>query len=183
MTDDTTSIPKPAALALFSLRGRLGRVEFVAYSVSLALGGSLLLSALGLVLLAFPLGLARTLFTLATVAVLYVLLPVLAAMLAVRRLHDTGKPGWLALLLLVPLANILFVLVLSAWPGAAAANVFGPPRPPPSTSAVTAAVALPALLIAAFLASEPFEGTREQEPAAAASPPASPSDTLRAYRP
>lgn len=185
MTDPTTSIQRPAAFAPFSLRGRLGRVEFVAGSVALALGGSLLVSALGFFLLAFPLGLARTLFTLATVGILYVLLPVLAAMLAVRRLHDIGKPGWLVLLLLVPLANILFTLVLAAWPGTAATNVFGPARPPASTPALAAAVALPLLLVAAFLASNSFEGlpAHAPEPTAAASPPVSPSDTLKSYRP
>jgi len=44
---------------------------------------------------------------------------------AVRRLHDTGKSGWLVLLGLVPIANIV-LLVLLALDGTPGANQYGP---------------------------------------------------------
>jgi uncharacterized membrane protein YhaH (DUF805 family) len=43
-----------------------------------------------------------------------VLLPYLAV--GARRLHDTGKSGWLQLLLLVPLAGLIVLIILWAQP-------------------------------------------------------------------
>ncbi|WP_406399301.1 DUF805 domain-containing protein [Streptomyces uncialis] len=50
--------------------------------------------------------------------------PVLAAM--VRRLHDTGRGGWFALLWLVPVAGWCAVLALLGAEGQAGGNRFGP---------------------------------------------------------
>lgn len=52
------------------------------------------------------------------------LVPVIAA--AVRRLHDTGKSGWLYLLILVPFVGSIIVLVLLALPGEPGPNRYGP---------------------------------------------------------
>ncbi len=46
---------------------------------------------------------------------LAMLLPELAA--GARRLHDTGKSGWLQLLLLIPLIGLIILIVLWAQPG------------------------------------------------------------------
>ena len=46
---------------------------------------------------------------------------------AIRRCHDMGKSGWLSLLLLVPLVNLVFVLVLLFTPGQAFPNEYGLP--------------------------------------------------------
>ena len=46
---------------------------------------------------------------------LAMLLPQLAA--GARRLHDTGKSGWLQLLLLIPLIGVIVLIVLWAQPG------------------------------------------------------------------
>lgn len=53
----------------------------------------------------------------------YLLLPPLLAV-SVRRLYDSGRPGWFALLLFVPLLN-LFCLVLLCLPGTPGPNRFG----------------------------------------------------------
>jgi uncharacterized membrane protein YhaH (DUF805 family) len=66
-------------------------------------------------------------------------LPILfgIAALAVKRIHDIGWPTWAALILLVPLANLAFVIVLlSGRDGEVGANRYGadplaPPRDPP----------------------------------------------------
>ena len=42
-----------------------------------------------------------------------------------RRLHDTGKSGWLQLILLVPLVGWIIVLILMAMPGQGDNN-YGP---------------------------------------------------------
>lgn len=48
------------------------------------------------------------------------------AFIAVRRLHDLGKPGWHFWLFFVPLYNIYLGLVLLFTRGVAGANQYGP---------------------------------------------------------
>lgn len=57
---------------------------------------------------------------------LSVLTPLLAV--TVRRLHDIGHSGWIALLIVVPFGSI-FVLVFMLMPGAPGDNRFGSPVP------------------------------------------------------
>ena len=65
---------------------------------------------------------------------LVALIPGLAC--AVRRLHDTGKSGWLVLLGLVPIANLV-LLVFLALPGDPGANQYGPnPKQPEQSAAI-----------------------------------------------
>lgn len=55
---------------------------------------------------------------------LALLLPTLAVI--VRRLHDTGKSGALAFLLLIPFVNFILIIVWGATNGTPAPNQFGP---------------------------------------------------------
>jgi len=50
--------------------------------------------------------------------------------LVVRRLHDLDAPGWWALLLLVPVANLVFLFALALAPGTRGNNRYGAPNPP-----------------------------------------------------
>lgn len=43
-----------------------------------------------------------------------------------RRLHDTGKSGWLQLLALIPCVGIIILVVFWVQPGAVGDNVHGP---------------------------------------------------------
>ena len=56
---------------------------------------------------------------------LAVLLPNLSVF--ARRLHDTGKSGWLQLLALIPVVGFLIVLILCALEGQKEANQYGAP--------------------------------------------------------
>jgi len=56
------------------------------------------------------------------------LLPSLSV--AVRRLHDTGRPGWWYLIAFVPFGSIVLIVFL-AQPGEANANQYGPAPGPP----------------------------------------------------
>ena len=47
-------------------------------------------------------------------------------LLAIRRLHDTGKSGWLWLVAFVPVVGTLILLVLLAQPSEPQQNRFGP---------------------------------------------------------
>ena len=53
----------------------------------------------------------------------------LLATLAVgcRRLHDTGKSGWLQLLWLIPCVGWIIMIIFWAQPGTAGDNQYGPP--------------------------------------------------------
>ena len=64
------------------------------------------------------------------------LVPSLSA--GARRLHDTGKTGWLQLLWLVPVLGWAVMIYLLAQPGEPAANKYGPP---PETAPMAPTVA------------------------------------------
>lgn len=48
-----------------------------------------------------------------------------AMMLSIKRLHDMGMPGLIALLILVPALSVVMLLVLCLWPSARNANTYG----------------------------------------------------------
>jgi len=56
------------------------------------------------------------------------IVPSIAA--AVRRLHDTGKTGWLALIGLIPIFGTIVLIVLCVPQGDTEANEYGPPYVP-----------------------------------------------------
>jgi uncharacterized membrane protein YhaH (DUF805 family) len=57
------------------------------------------------------------------IAALAMLVPGLAV--GARRLHDTGKSGWLQLIGIIPLLGTLVVIYLMAQPGQPGANQYG----------------------------------------------------------
>lgn len=59
------------------------------------------------------------------IVALALFLPTLAAL--VRRLHDTDRSGWWALLLLVPIIGGLILLIFAILEGTPGPNRFGPP--------------------------------------------------------
>ena len=59
---------------------------------------------------------------------LAVLIPSLAV--AVRRLHDTGKTGWLILIGLIPLVGFIILIVFYVQQSESQANRWGPPPAP-----------------------------------------------------
>ena len=44
-----------------------------------------------------------------------------------RRLHDTGRSGWLQLLLLIPCVGIIILIIFWAQPSKPGDNAYGPP--------------------------------------------------------
>ena len=78
------------------------------------------------------------LFILMQIASLFVILYVVYALAlivpglaaAVRRLHDSGKSGWLVLVSLIPLVGAIILIVFLASAGDSGANSYGPPPPP-----------------------------------------------------
>jgi uncharacterized membrane protein YhaH (DUF805 family) len=67
-----------------------------------------------------------------TLVVLGLFLP--TVMVLIRRLHDTDRSGWWALIAFVPVIGLIALLVLLALPGDKVSNRFGPPRMPSALS-------------------------------------------------
>jgi uncharacterized membrane protein YhaH (DUF805 family) len=69
-------------------------------------------------------------------------------MLTIQRCHDFNTSGWLALLMVVPLANLIFFFI----PGSDGPNRFGAPTPPNSVGVLIAAWLIPVFFVVGILA-------------------------------
>ncbi|MEJ7807936.1 MAG: DUF805 domain-containing protein [Telluria sp.] len=122
--------------AFFSLSGRLGRVRYVAYLMGAAILATLAIAGFGI--LVKLTGLMPS-WMLNFVPLLATLVALAASMVyAVRRLNDLNRTGWLSLLLLVPIVNLVFGLWLLFGPGDKGTNRYGLP-PGPNGAGVIAA--------------------------------------------
>lgn len=99
-----------------NFEGRANRAEFW-WFVLAHLIVSVVLYALGQA--SSMLGVFYAIYSLA------VLLPSIAV--AMRRLHDTNKSGWLLLLVFVPIVGAIILIVFYATQGDEQANNYGPP--------------------------------------------------------
>ncbi len=101
--------------------GRAGRPEFwwfVLFTTLVAMGFGVIDTAL----------FRNDTSVLGTLWGLAVLLPSLAV--GARRLHDTGKSGWLQLLLLIPCVGLIVLIVFWATPSTTPPAIEGGPTPP-----------------------------------------------------
>jgi uncharacterized membrane protein YhaH (DUF805 family) len=124
---------------IFSVSGRIGRARYIAYTLGLSVlimfAASVLARALGE---AGPLvGIAGAVLTL-----------VITMMLTVQRSHDFNVSGWLAILALIPLVNLIFWFI----PGSDGANRFGAPTPPNSVLVLIGAWIVPFFFILGIVA-------------------------------
>ncbi len=121
---------------LFSVSGRIGRARYIAYT----LGISLLLGVIG--------GALSAAIGEIGIFAAYAAIFVISIMLTIQRSHDFNATGWLAILGLVPLVNLIFWAI----PGTDGANRFGAKTPPNSVLTLIAAWLIPALFIAGIVA-------------------------------
>lgn len=168
------SVQPQVRTRLFSLRGRLGRARYIAYSLGAIVAAFLFMFLAGMgLMLAGQLG--RLLYVAVSVLLFYAFLPIFFAILTVKRAHDFNAGGWMALLLLVPVVNLLFWVI----PGTRGDNDYGTVPPAASTGIKLIAATLPVLLVIAFLATGEPETLRESDLAQ----PAQPTSTLKPYTP
>ena len=107
---------------MFSLRGRIGRIRWVAYSTGLSILAALVLTLLAGFSASF-MGQAMAIMV-SYVSPLATLVAVL--LMSIRRLRDLDRhPAW-AMLLVVPFINLLFGLWLLFGPGTPGPNRYGP---------------------------------------------------------
>jgi hypothetical protein len=78
----------------------------------------------------------------------YLVVLVIVVLLTIQRSHDMNRSGWLTLLLIVPLINLIFWFI----PGTIGENRFGPRPPPNGTGVVILALAFPVLAIIGIIA-------------------------------
>jgi uncharacterized membrane protein YhaH (DUF805 family)/Tfp pilus assembly protein PilE len=129
---------EPQPVNLFSVSGRIGRLRYIAYGVLVYAVLVLLSAVLGAVL--GPLGPAGV----AIGALLpWAVIIVLSFMLTIQRCHDFNASGWLSLLGLVPLVNLVFWFI----PGSDGPNRYGPPTPPNGVMVYIGAVVAPVVIV------------------------------------
>lgn len=146
-------ISEHGELKVFTTQGRIGRLRYLAWSISL------MTAALGLWMIA-SMTLAVSVVAGAILIGIFGLgFLVVSVQIGVQRLHDLGWSGWFMLLNLVPVVGTLFPLVMLLMPGNQGPNRFGAPQPPNSRAVkvlaalwllvpvggIVAAIALPAL--------------------------------------
>jgi uncharacterized membrane protein YhaH (DUF805 family) len=120
---------------VWSSKGRIGRLRYLAY----LMGGYILFAmTMGVVTgLSAAIGGPAMVATLGSVLIIVAVIPylVLSVLTAIQRCHDIGWSGWMALLSLVPLANLVVGLMWLFKAGGANANAYGQP-PVPNTRGV-----------------------------------------------
>jgi len=125
---------------IWSLKGRLGRVRYIAYSIGFGLLTNMASTA-AVTLGGETVGLVLFFAALAAGGCIHVLL-------SVQRAHDFNTTGWLAVLALIPLLNFIFWFV----PGTPSENRFGKQTPPNSRGVIIAAWIVPIVMISGILA-------------------------------
>ena len=121
---------------MFALKGRIGRLRYLAYGLAVSLSIIVVMSILtGILTLISPL-LAMFVF------VLYIPLLGVSIVMAIRRLNDMDQNGWLSVLIIIPLVNFFFGLWLLFGRGTQGANSYGPAPCPNSRAVVITAWAL-----------------------------------------
>ena len=121
---------------IFATAGRIGRVRYIAYGMGIyflfAILGALLSLAIGE----------------AGMIVAWLAIIVVGFMLTIQRCHDFNTTGWLSILMLIPLVNLIFWFI----PGTDGPNNYGAKRPPNGTGVVIAALIVPIVAVIGIVA-------------------------------
>jgi len=115
---------------IFTTKGRIGRLRYLAYSMIYNFIIMFLMGIMSAILIPM-LASNDSGEPGAAMAIMMILLyvPVILTFFIVarRRLHDLDRTGWLTLLMIVPLINVLFGLYLLFGSGSPETNKYGPP--------------------------------------------------------
>ncbi len=134
-------------IKVFSASGRIGRLRYIGYSIGVTLviylAMAVLMALLGAMMPEQTLMAALPLVM--SVAVIAIL--IVSVLLTIQRSHDFNVTGWLSLLLLVPLAPLIFWIV----PGTKGSNNYGL-QPPPNRGLAVVIVLLLFVAVIGILA-------------------------------
>ena len=121
---------------VFATSGRIGRVRYIAYGMGIYLLFGILGALLGAVI-------GQAGMVIGWIASL-----VVGFMLTIQRSHDFNTTGWLSLLVLVPLVNLIFWFI----PGTDGPNDYGAKTPPNGVGVIIAALIVPIVAVVGILA-------------------------------
>jgi uncharacterized membrane protein YhaH (DUF805 family) len=143
----------PYQPTIFTTEGRIGRLRYLAYGVI----SYLCLLPLALVMLligGIPTGDSGQASSIVWIlgGITYLALIVMMFVLAKRRLNDLNQSGWLSLLLLIPLVNIVVSLWLVFAAGKKEQNSYGPYPVKNPLGVVLLALVLPLIFILGVVA-------------------------------
>jgi uncharacterized membrane protein YhaH (DUF805 family) len=135
---------------VFSTKGRIGRLRFMAYSWLVTIVVAVPLFFLIGILSGshMPPGIADS----AGDALSYYLAYAVTGVMAKRRFNDVNLSGWLALLILMPVVNVFVWLYLMFKSGTPGPNAYGPMPAPNSKTIVILALFIPLIFIIGILA-------------------------------
>ncbi len=120
---------------IFTTRGCIGRVRYLAYSFGFMMAGILILATLmGIIATAVGTTAAMAVYIAGIIGLM-----VVSVLFGIQRLHDLDKSGWLYLVMLIPLVGVFFSFYLIFAPGTKEMNRFGNPPPPNSGGVVLTA--------------------------------------------
>ena len=140
---------------IFSTQGRLGRVRYIGYSTGMGLLANLAMLLIGgaanLVQGDHDSQLAGLLTGGVVISIGLVAL-VISFLLTIQRLHDFNASGKWSVLILLPLVNLVFYLILLIMPGTQGPNRFGNPPPPNTLGVILLALILPLIMVIGIIA-------------------------------
>ena len=140
-------------IKVLSAQGRLGRVRYIGYSIGIGILINIVAALVGgLATLLGGSGDTAEWLTGGGIVILALAALVISILLAIQRLHDFNASGWWSALTIVPLANLIFYLVLLIMPGVPGPNRFGDPPPPNTTGVIILASLLPLIFVIGIIA-------------------------------
>ena len=133
-----------------SAAGRFGRLSFLAWNCLLSLGLAVLIAIIAVVApnLLLELGSGSMGIGMILLVIIYIVAFYFSFIFTIRRLHDRNHTGWLSLLILVPLVNIIMGLYLVFAPGDDRQNSYGAVRETASWEKVLAWIFIVLMILA-----------------------------------
>lgn len=117
------NLPEFGELKVFSISGRIGRLRYLAWFMANLLVFIGLLGLTGIISGISP-EIGGGLTIILSLAVI-----VVSVLIVMQRLHDIGWTGWLCVLHLIPVVQLVFSILLMVIPGTKGANRYGSPPP------------------------------------------------------
>lgn len=125
---------------LFSAKGRIGRMRYLAYSTGASIVSGVAISGAAVALGAAGAGVAAF--------VLYAVLLWFHVITGIKRCHDINISGWWTLTMIIPVIALIWVFV----PGTKGANRFGAPAPQHGLGVTILGLLFPLLVIGGIVA-------------------------------